>query len=577
MSGHVRLPSSESFTKPLPTIEVHQLEQEAAGVPSRKRIVSEKDIGVLSIQAVSLTLALLTVFHQGIASWLGVIRQLIVIGFLLAVMALALHEEVLRTVLIFLGYRQASSIQDIDAFLRKDLFAPKVSLYLRLTLVLLIGLPLGLSVAYKVFVGGYSQKTIQGGDASFGYTASPGNQRIGDGLTILSDLYRPFWIDPVINRTYGFNLFIASNDTAVIPDTPYPSYLEPLQSGLADAESINLTAVVNATVSRLVNPTSEERGSSAYWQSIQDFFGHDWVERGDNIAGANNGIWAGQWDSGGMAWNYSVMFFSAWNTTKNESFFSEALRLETHRSIYRATWNVTKAGTTLVYAEVVPSSTPGYTEASQDIVQRELLGIDTMFPNFLGEYDWHNRAGFFQFPYPTLPGEPEKWTLDVNTVPALSAAMIWARITSLMGGDRPNRNPVSVAHTEYDKSGQEISMVRFIPTLQRSPWLLLVLCVNPVLSTACLILKILMYKSPVGDNFNSIALLSAAAKSDLSVLNGAGLSGDLSRKVGVRFSVRDRNLRDCGDNGTGEKRAFLRLDATEKGMNDVLERGRIYE
>ena len=555
--------------KPLPLVE--ELEEEAAGIPCRKKRLSMKDIWVLSVQLLCLTIAVLTVFHQGIASWLGVIRQLIVIGFLLGIMAIALQEEVLRAALIFLGFSRTSSIQDIDAFLRKDLFADQVSLYLRLILLALIGLPLGLSVAYKLFVGGYSQKTLQMGNASFGFTASPGNQRIGDGLTLLPDLYRPFWVDPAINRTYGFNLFIESNNTAVIPDTPYPSYLTALQANLAEKESINLTATVNATVARMVNPTPEQRGSNDYWQSVQDYFGHAWVQHG--ITTANNAIWAG---GNGIA-NFSMVFLSAWNESKSETFFSEALRIENSRSIYQATWNVTNTDATLISAKAVAPTTPGYRPANQRIIQHEFLGIDTMFANFLGEYDWHNRAGWFQFPYPTALGQPEKWSLDVNTVPALSAAMIWARATSLEGGDRPNRNPDAVAHTMYSKAERDISTIKFIPTLKRSPWLLVVLCINPALALACMVLKVLMYRSPIGDDFNSVALLSAAAKSDLSVLHGAGLSGKLKRKVGVCFSVKKRPLSSWEEDVSGETRAFLALDVRGKESNDKLDPWNVYE
>jgi hypothetical protein len=577
MSGHVRLLSSENLMKPLPRTDEHQLNQDGAGIPCRKKRLCQNDLWVLVIQAVCLSMAILTVFHQGIAAWLSSIRQLIVIGFLLGVMALAFQEQALRTALIFTGYSRASSIQDIDAFLRKDLFAPKVSLYLRLTLLLLIGLPLGLSVAYKVFVGGYSQRVVPAYTADFGFSALPGNQRIGDGLTLLSDIYRPFWINPAINKTYGFNLFIETNDTAVIPDTPYPSFLAPLQSSLADGESINLTTTVNATVCRLAGLSPEERNSSAYWQSVQDYYGHDWVQMGNNIAGANNGIWAGQWDSVGFSWNFSVVFLSAWNTTKNETFFSEAFRLENYRSVYHATWNVTNSDALLVAAKIADPSIPGYKAANQSTIQHELLGIDIMFPNFLGEYDWHNRAGFFQYPYPTAEGQPEKWTLDVNTVPALSAAMIWARVTSLNGGDRPNRNPDAASLTQYEKTGEEISMTKYIPTLKRSPWLLLVLCVNPILTLSCLVLKTLMYASPVGDNFNSIALLSAAAKSDLSILKGAGLSGKLSRKVGVRFRVQELLWKGGSDSNAMEKRAFLVLEAADGSKNGVLKHNTIYQ
>ena len=553
----------------------------ATGEPCRKTKLSRRDAGVLLLQLISLTAALLTVFYQPLAIWLGQLDQLIILGFFLGVMTLFLQEQVLQTVLIFMGYQHNTTLQDLDSVLRKDLLAPQIPLYYRLILLTLVGLPLALSASYKLFVGGSSTKEVTFPSGTFGYSATPGNQRIGDGLTLLSDIYRPFWIDPAIPKAYGFNLYIASNDTAVIPDTPYPSYLSSIQASLSLGELIQLHATVNATVSTLANPTSAQRNSTDYWRSISDQFGHDvTISATSGASGAKNALLAGMGSN--LRSNFSIAFYSAWNETRNETFFSEAIRVENYRALYQVSWNVSSSSTNLtgcmpVNSAITDLSTamdPASRNANQTLIQNQYLGIQEIFTPFLGEYDWHNRDfnGAFDYPYPTAPSEPERWEAGgkerVNTLPALSAAMIWARTTSYNGGDRPNRDPDRVVLTMYDKPANEVQMVKTIPTLRRSWMLVIVLCVNPVIAVLCLLLKLVMWRSPVGPEFNIVSLLAASRGKDLSALKGAGLSGKLGRVVGVRFFV-DRAQSEEG-------KAYLGLELDGVGRNEKLEKGFMY-
>ena len=515
---------------------------------SRKPLFSLKDFYSTSGHLVCLALATVTVFFQPLSIHLGQLNQLIVIGFLLAIMALILQGQVLRSLMIFHGNKSSTTLQNIDATLRQDIIAPRASLWLRAVLLALIALPLGLSASYKLFVGGFSNKTFHLQDGLFGYTATPGNQRIGDGLTLLADLYRPFWIDPALNRTYGFNLYIEDNSTAAIVDTPYPSYLRSLQSHLSDSESLTLTTLVNATVSRQTPITATQRNNTTYWNDVFLLFGHDATTNGGNINGANNALLAGIGSD--IRSNFSIAYFSAWNTTRDETFESEALRIDNYRALYHATWNITNTNTTLVYASPAENATSWtQSSANQSIIQNDWIGVQEMFSNFLGEYDWHNRAGAFEFPYPDASsttndddatGCPSdlsscKWTLDVNTVPALSAAMIWARVTSLNGGERPVRDEERVVHTMYTKGVGEVVIVKRIPTLRRTGLLLVVLLVNPVLGMGCLVVKGWLRRSVVGDGFDVVSLLAAGRELGGDVFSGRTEGGKLERAVRVRF------------------------------------------
>lgn len=233
----------------------------SAEISKRKSRLSWKDISVLAIQIICFTAAFIAVYQPRAASYIGQLHQLILIGLLLAIMASFMEDQVIRTMLVYLGYRRNSALQNFDAVLRKDVIAPKIRILVRSSLFLIAVLPLGLAVSYKLFSGGSSHTRIEQGDGIFGYSAAPGQQRIGDGLTLIAEIYQPFWSSPVPGRTYGYNLYIADNDTSVIPDTPYPEYLTFLQSQLNSGEYITMTTEVNATVSRLANPTPDERAS----------------------------------------------------------------------------------------------------------------------------------------------------------------------------------------------------------------------------------------------------------------------------------------------------------------------------
>jgi hypothetical protein len=65
--------------------------------------------------------------------------------------------------------------------------------------------------------------------------------------------------------------------------------------------------------------------------------------------------------------------------------------------------------------------------------------------------------------------------------------------------------------------------------------LIVVLAINPILSVICALVKSLLYRSPIGENFNAIALLVAASDSDVSVLKDAEITGELRRKIRVSF------------------------------------------
>jgi hypothetical protein len=530
--------------KPLTRISWQVLEEhdntdqehsQPCGVPGTKARIPAKDVYLLVVEAICVVVGLTTIFYSQLAISLGQVNQLIVIGFVIAIMSMCLEGQALRTALMHTARRKHSTIQDIDALMRKDAFASQVHFAYRLLLFCLLGLPLLLSVAYKTFTGGESTRVTHHGNGFFGFSSTPGKQRIGDGLSQLPDIYVPFWIDPGLNRTYGFNMYIPSdNRTGVIVDSPYPTYLTNLQSSLSKGQTITLSATVNATVSEMVNPTDAERKNDDYWSVMMDEFGRLPSQNG-GVGNAYNAIWAG---SGNMNGNFSVMFFSAWNESSNETFTSEAIRVEQTRRMAHATWLVSDSNISLVETTLLENSIL----RNQSLIQINFLGLQELFSTFLGEYDWHNRAQAFDFPYPSPTGDNDtsRYFQPVNTVPALAVAMTWARMTSLDTIDRPLgiQSPLLRSLTGYPKASGDILTITTFPTLKRHWLLVMVLLTNPLLSITCVLAKaFVLYTSPIGDGFSTVSLLAAAEASDLSSLRGASLTGRLDRGLRMDFNV----------------------------------------
>ncbi|OAL39128.1 hypothetical protein AYO20_01446 [Fonsecaea nubica] len=520
-----------------PLLSVKHAEQVKAMSRHSNPRLPPKDVYLSLSLLLCLGLSLLTVFYTPFAIFLGQINQLVLIGFLVAVMGMCLEGQVLRTALMACGMRQAPTLQDLDALMRKDPFADNVYWVHRLFLLIVFGLPLLLSVGYKQFIGGSSTILVHEGPGYFGFAAPPGMQRIGDGLSLLSQVYVPFWTDPGLNRTYGFNVFVAGdNKTAAIVDSPYPSYLTAIQSRLKDGETITMSTTVNATVSEVNDISDEDRKSDEFWLDVATQFGHDFTVNGGNVRGANNALWAGMSDN--FLTNFTTMYFSAWNTTRNETFESEAIRTEQSRRIANVTWVISPSNITLTTARFVKTDEV----VNQTVIQNNAIGLQEAFSNFLGEYDWHNRAGDFDYPYPISTDIEPVYFQPVNTVPALAAAMAWARTSSLNTIVRPLgiQNAGIRALTGYDKDEVNIVTVKTVPTLRRHPLLILLLAVNPLLSLVCLAIKgLVLHNSPVADGFSSITLLAASREpdfiSDKDVENLA--SGQLRRPVVVNFAT----------------------------------------
>lgn len=93
------------------------------------------------------------------------------------------------------------------------------------------------------------------------------------------------------------------------------------------------------------------------------------------------------------------------------------------------------------------------------------------------------------------------------------------------------------AVNHYAKSAAQITTTKQRQTLRRHPLLLFILSICPVLTTLAIGCRVLYGSMPVDDGFDVISLLAAVQPESLILLQGAELSGKLSRKVHVNFQM----------------------------------------
>ncbi|KAG8525630.1 uncharacterized protein KY384_009274 [Bacidia gigantensis] len=421
-----------------------------------------------------------------------------------------------------------------------------------------------LSASYKVFSGGATEREVKAPGMDFGMTAAPGYQLIGNGLSLLPNVYLPFWLHPALNRTYGFNLFVADNDTSAILDAPLPGTLVKLQSSLELYQSATLEVDVNTTVTERINPSPAQRADNNFWTETNDTYPNPINSPGPGGKTPYE-IWSGQGKDGNI---FNETYLSRWDPASGQTFASQAERFITTRRTCTGTWNVTRTNATLIGVRNLIRADQAIND--QLVIQKNALEIGTIFNQFLGEFDYTARGRYNQrLPDSTL-AEPV-FVPKINTRSPLVAAMIWARIVSLDGPERPthenNVGPVDY-HLSYPKRSDQIEMVRRVLTLKRSRWLVVILVIHPVLTILALAAKLTLFGTPISDDFGVVSLLAALGEDEIRKLQGAALSGQLSKTMRVRFVVNGR-----GADATYDQ---LQIELDSKEPSDRLTKRMLY-
>ncbi|KAI4265950.1 MAG: hypothetical protein L6R38_009062 [Xanthoria sp. 2 TBL-2021] len=506
-------------------------------------------------------LCIVAVRHKATAVLLGQTNQLVVVGLVLSIMAFITQQQVQKVILLYEARYGASTLQNFDGILQRKYFDLNMTWQPRLVLWFLFILPLGLGASYKQFSGGSTKLILQASDMHFGATAAPGYQLIGNGLSLLVTAYLPFWLNPAVRRTYGFNLLIADNATAAILDAPFPSFLTDIQESLKVGQSVLMSAQVNATVTQNLNPSTSERDSPEYWQETQDSYSTPNSSKQILPGHVGMGMWTGQ----NSRYNWSLTYLSRWDQTEGQTFESQAERFFTTRRTCIGTWNITQANVSLVNASILQTAEQA-NQKQQSVFQNNTLSIGGIYLQFLDEFNWAHRRRWNQRLPDSSRGDP-KFVPSVNTRPALVSAMLWSRLVSLNGPERDSDYGSSLF---YPKTPSEITLVKQSRTLTRSALLIVILSVHPVLTMLAVLAKALLYGTPISDDFGLISLLAGIQGNGIEKLRGAALSGKLNRTVRIRFDTRD----DVGGEALEYHRLGLEVDSQKK--SDSLEAKRKY-
>ncbi|KAH8811240.1 hypothetical protein F5884DRAFT_781573 [Xylogone sp. PMI_703] len=532
------------------------------GHPGQKSAISWKDVVSVAAVWISFGVSVASVYPQNVAVFVGQTNQLIVVGIALTIMAFCTKRQVTSLVILQEVASGRSTLQNFDALLRDDILTANASMFVRALLVLLFLLPLGLSAGYKRFVGGVSTINVISPGATFGLVGPPGFQAIGLGTSLITNLYVPFWNNASFPRTYGNNLFVASNTTAAILDGPFPADISSIQSTLQDDEIVHLTTTVNATVTEDIPISAVDRANLTWWESTLDLFPGPDIESDDLLYYHHAAIVLGTGDSGD---NQTLAFVSIWTTSiNNQTFTSEARQVVTTRRLCSGTWSISRTNVTLTSATVLQDAAEAQASVDQNIIDNNQMQLVPLFGKLVDEYDWTR----FQDSNSTQA----MLRSQVNTVPALVCAIIWARVVSqcgLLDGDNNDGQWDAINH--YYKDDTMINTTRQRATLQRQPLLLVILLIHPVVTTVAACLKMLYRHMPVSDGFGIVSLLAAASPESLGILEGAGLTGHLTRRLYVRFSHDATAMEDR--NEMVEK---VQVVVGEKGKPDRVITGKIY-
>jgi hypothetical protein len=506
--------------------------REAFGRPARKRHVSTADALTLLLTLFCAALAISSVETKSLATQLGQKNQLVVVGFLMSIMYFCVQRQI-RLLLTTLEARfGTATLQDYNAILLSDGFGSSVTAWLRMSLWLQLALPLGLSVAYKQFVGGSTRVPVQGTTGMNYGPAGPvgfNSKPVGVGLGLFFNATTPavhnVYQHPEEadkNGTFGFNLAkLSANSTAML-DGPLPAYLESIQSSLAIGESQELTARVNATFCSLNSSSPSERETVGYWNNIKT--------RLDNY------IEIGLYDDSKLGlltnlWDKSLIFISLFPVLPDEGTNeTEAVGLNLYRGRCYGKWAVTRTTVTLEEAWDCANAP----DLDQTLITRNWAGLDDFYPRAITEFLTRS----------TVLDHRRKVSADIWVKPAhvtslfvtVAATVMWSRTTAL-NGDLYN-NVVGEGSgyptTRYITTDTIYSRVE---TMRRSRTFLLVLCLQPVLFACALLARMAMYSTPVGEGFGLVAMLAGVCTSSTELLRGAAFSGSLSRSVRVKINV----------------------------------------
>ena len=519
------------------------------GIPTQKRRIHSLHLFAAAIALLCMVVAIAAVSDENLSWHLGQKNyQLIVLGFLLGIMNLCLASVAPTFYLLIEAEYGLSTLQNYNGLLRNQVFSTRLNILWRVVITLSTALPLGLSVAYKTFVGGESAMSVHAptytqSDSVYGMFAPPGLQLLGEktGVSVFSNATLPFAVAsspdgtstepplPTKNQAYGFNVLFLDNDSAAILDIPQPAYLSSIQALLAQGESWNISAAVFGTVATFNNSKVDDPdGFESYFT--------DFCEEAKESSGAfTHQSLMNDWSivllnhasPGDQSMQYIGLTPDPGITQDPDcsDFYPDARLYNIKRQQCFGIWSITRGGIQLVegscYGPILPPD-------KQEVIVHNSL--------FLGVWYMSSLVKLIG-PFATT------WNNSVWTGPSMAislAAMVWSRITVLNSPISQNeidfKAPKELERLSPEDAGLIYNVdddaIYIRPTLRKSGALYFILILQPFLLILMLILSAtLFYTTPTDREFGLISIMSGIDRDSLDNLAGAGLSGKLLKSV----------------------------------------------
>ena len=528
------------------------------GKPTVKKRLHLLDISAVASSFICLALSVIAVANDSVSWRLGVKNyQLIVIGVLISLMNMCLGSVAPTFFLLLEARFGSSTLQNYDGILRNQFLSPKLSLLWRLVLGLGMALPLGLSVAYKSFIGGESAMQVNAtayiGNASYyGMFAPPGLQSLGEktGISLFFNATLPFAVAtssingseprlPAHAQAYGYNVLLLNNESTAMLDIPQPSYVSTVQSLLASGESWTITAPVIATVATFNN--SKVKDQRAYESHLKSLCASAVASSGayEHMSMMND--WSvdllGRVSPGNANLQYIALAPDPGIdhvppcSTSNFSYYAKPYDI--NRQFCKGTWSITRGGIQLV---------DGSCNGTILLPEKQLIITNTSL--FLPVWYMSTLVEFLG-PFATSRNESEWAGPSIATA---MAAMLWSRITILSNpailaesnavpqSAGPGANfTLSSSSLPYEDKGLiylvDDVVIYIRPTVRKSGWLYCVFAIQPLVIVIMLVLNLMFHSVPLDKGFGLISILSGIDHGSLDTLTGAALSGELRKRV----------------------------------------------
>ena len=267
-------------------------------------------------------------------------------------------------------------------------------------------------------------------------------------------------------------------------DGPVPAYVSELRSGLTNSQSIEVSAVVNATVGSASNLTDKQRRNQSLGFEA-------------NSIPLYPGTFALLTDPN----NHSMIYVSTYGRAGNDSetFGSQAIRVFLDRRRCNGTWRITRSSIDLQHA-----SCQGQAYGNQGVLTKNYMALGQYLPQL---------AEFITQPYNHSQQNPAHVEIAIPVV----TAMIWSRVVSLNGPEIANASWIPPEGLFPSPISGDQALEYYAPLMERkmnaialrqSGWLYLVIMVNPIITLIVTAWKACLYTTAVGEGFGLIAILA---------------------------------------------------------------------